>query len=331
MKKMNRFFGLLLAMLIVSAGVMSISTVSYADYQYTVRIYLGGTGDEGASFTSSEGSAYLDYKVDAGNTFSFNPTTEVTISSTDAKYQVIGLRPSGDFNHEKLVDNISGKTIDKDETYVVAYGTYKTVPYTAEFVNEAGTKISEDLVYYGIKGKTFNAPYKEIDGYVPKDGTKNKAITLTESDEVVQFVYTNRGTGSTIYNTIENTEYSTVRGANQRVTQTIPGETQPADQSAVTNNRNQDNRNQGAATDDSLAVETDVANDTEVDDSTTPAISGNEETEIPDEDVARAVGDRKTITNYFIYLIIIAILGFLIVCISVIGTVVVNYDKKHKN
>lgn len=330
MKILNRFNGLLFSVML-AIGIIFTSTVSYADYQYTVRIYLGGTGNEGASFVSVPDKDYIEYKVAAGETVTFDPTTEVKISSENAKYLPVGLRPSGNFSADAMITSLN-KAVNEDETYVVAYAVYKTVPYTAVFVNGAGEKIAEDQTYYGIKGHKFYAPYKEIDGYDPVDSSRKKEINLTTSGEEIKFEYKDR-VGGTTYETRTNTEYATVVVPGETTYQDITGMisdtiTSPG---GVVNNRDQTaTGNAGGNTNENPVAPVDEAAGER-----TPSVDNNDNAdegiEIPEEEVARNADQRGILRRYVFFLAVVAIMGLAIVIISFVGVVMVNNDKKHKN
>lgn len=335
MKRINKFTSLLLATLIVISGVMSLSTVSHAEYLYTIRVYLGGMGEEGASFRSASGS-YIDTKVESGKPYTFNPQDEVIISSTDARYKVIGARRSGD---NKCESTISIPAVTQDESYVIAYGVYKTIPYTAVFVDTSGNTLTDkdgnpiaDETYYGIDNTKFYVPYKEIEGYYPINGERYKAVTLSGLGEVVKFVYTNRPTDTITYTQgADSVSYSTVVGDPTYTYQTIPG--MPAEEPGVIDNRVPAAGGEGGAAGGEAAGEAgEEADTTQIGEAEVP-LGGGEETptNIPEPENPKGKDEDALRTMYIRYLIIIAVIGLLIAFITIIGTIKVNYDKNHKN
>ncbi|MDC7279426.1 hypothetical protein NXH64_07900 [Butyrivibrio fibrisolvens] len=332
MKRINKLTSLLLATLIVLTGVMSLSTVAHAEYLYTIRVYLGGMGDEGASFKDSSAS-YIDFKKEAGERFEFDPHEGVIISSTDAKYKVIGARKSGDNKCESTIDIAA---VTQDETYVIAYGVYKTIPYTAVFVDENGNAIVDangnpatDETYYGIDHTQFYVPYKEIEGYYPINGERYKAVTLSEAGEVIRFVYTNRpgDTYSTSYGA-DSVTYSTVVGDPTYTYQTIPG--MPVEEVGITDNRAP--AGGGNAAGGEAAGEAGGADDTTtIGEADVPLGGDTAPTNIPEPENPKGKDEQALFTMYIRYLIIIAVIGLLIAFITIIGTIKVNYDKNHRN
>lgn len=335
MKRINKLTSLLLATMIVLTGFITLSTEAHAEYLYTMRVYLGGTGDEGASFKDSSAS-YIDFKKEAGERFEFDPHDEVIISSTDARYKVIGVRRTGDNECESTI-NIPSVT--QDESFVIAYGVYKTIPYTAMFVDTSGNTLTDkdgnpisNETYYGIDNTKFYVPYKEIEGYYPINGERYKAVTLSGTGETVRFVYTDRpGDTYSITFGADSVSYSTVVGDPTYTYQTIPG--MPAEEPGVTDNRVPAAGGEGGAAGGEAAGEAgEEADTTQIGEAEVP-LGGGEETptNIPEPDNPKGKDEKALFTMYIRYLIIIAVIGLLIAFITIIGTIKVNYDKNHKN
>lgn len=323
---MNKLTSLLLAMLIVITGVFSLSTVSYADYQYTVRIYLGGTGNEGAFFTEDADALYIDTKVQSGDSYTFVPEDEVKISSTDAKYRVVGARRSGG---NDLETTINIPKVTEDATFVIAYGVYKTIPYKAVFKDKAGNVLAPEETYYGIKDREFYVPYKEINNYFPATTELKKPVTLTESGQTVEFIYTDRKGSTSYVQDGDSVSYSTVIGDPTYTYQTIPG--MPAEEEGVTDNRVAGGQPAGGEAGGAEAGETEDT--TQIGEAEVP-LGGegeNTPTSIPEPEGPKGKDRDALYATYLHYLIIIALLGLLILFITIIGIMKVNYDKNHKN
>ncbi len=346
MKTTKKIIGLILSLLVAFTGMISFSTVASAEeakYTYTIKVVLGGTGEEGAAFTDAVSDKKISEDcleftgLNYGDSFNFTPQTAVQITPTStvddegnpvelAKYYVKGFRRSGDKELAPSAIQVTG-----DETYVIAYGVGDVVPYTVKYQDEAGATLLDTVTYYGAEGEEVYVPYRYVEGYVPQ--MLNIHVKSLKKDQELVFTYKKIKAGTnTVYTETTNTEYSTVVGDPQYTYQIIPG--QVAENAGIVTNRNPTAGGNAAAGDNGANNETagDAAGDeeTEIDDNQVPR--GIEEIEeIPDEEVPEAVDNAALFTRYMRYLILIAIIGLLIATIAVIGTIRANYDKNNHN
>lgn len=353
MKRMKKLTSLILTLAFAYTAMFSFSTVAKAAYTYRVNIILGGTGEEGSAFLpgfgdklSADGKTLTFENLEYGDQFIFNPKDAVAITPqektnedgtkvTYSKYYVKGFRKSGDNNLSKSAFKITG-----DETFVIAYGVGEVVPYTVNFVDKAGNKLLESATYYGAAGEEVYVPYRYVDGYQLDASCKeNGHIKALKANQVVNFVYVKSSdvNSRTVYNTTENTTYSTVTGLPEYVYQVVPTQG-VVDDAGIANNRNQ-NAGQAAggagnangnpdgadAGEDSQATET-----TEISEPEVP--EGAEDVfEIEDEEVAKNVDQSAIMQRYIRYLIIIAVIGVMVVLTGIIGTYKIERDKRKKN
>ncbi len=350
MKRMKQITSLILTFAFIFGGWLSVIDVASAaeseGYTYTIKIILGGTGNEGASFVSTTGDCLTFTGYGYGDTFTFNPKDEVKITpqatvdeagneTVFSKYYVKGMRRSGD---NSLAE--SSFKVTKDDTYVIAYGVGAVVPYTVRFVDTSGNALLDDATYYGAEGEEVVVPSRYIDGYTPDK--LNCPIPSLKENQIVTFVYSKNVTGGdTIYNTSERINYTTVPGEATQVTQTVPAG-QPQVVNGVTNNRDQ-NAGQNTAGGAGEGAAGGAADTTQIDESDVP-LAGDGSTSIPDTDTPKS-GESTTIPEpeppkggednpthitYIRYLFLIAILGILIILIALIVTYKLEKEKNRK-
>ncbi|SDB34658.1 hypothetical protein SAMN02910298_01690 [Pseudobutyrivibrio sp. YE44] len=336
MRRTKKVFGYILAMFLMAVAIVFMALnadAAEAPYTYTVKIYIGGSGKEGAHFKPELGDRdCLTFTgLTPDDTISFNPQEAVEFDDGNTKYAVKGFWRSGDeTKDENLNPTING---DKDETYVVAYGVGTVVDYTVQFLKEDGSKLMEDAVYQGIEGSAVVVSargYKD-GGFAPIE--TEKRIDALEKDQVIVFKYKalTGGSGGTITNTSTNTEYSTVTGASDYSYQIIPRQpTEIAgggDEGGVVNNRAaQAGGNDGGG----QAEAGGGAGATQIGDDQVPA-NGDTAITIPETKTPEGIDANTAKISYVRYLIIISILGMMIVLIAILGTYNLEHDKKRKN
>lgn len=345
MKRMKQIASLILTFAFIFAGWLSVMDVASAaeseGYTYTIKIILGGTGDEGASFvdTDSDCLKYSGYKY--GDTFSFNPKDKVIITpkkvkddagneTTLSKYYVKGMRRSG--ADESIAE--SAFKVTKDETFVIAYGVGAVVPYTVRFVDNAGNALLEDATYYGAEGELVSVPSRYIDGYTPNK--LNETISALKENQVVTFTYNKNvaggGDGGVTYNTSEVTSYTTVQGEGNQVTQTVPAG-QPQNVGGVTVNRDQnaDAANAAQAAGEGEGETADADNgEIQIGEEEVPLAGGDESITIPEPEPPKAGDNTRTQENSIRYLFVLAIFGILVIIIALICTYKLEKERKHK-
>ncbi len=348
MKRMKFLLSLILTVAFAFTFMVSFSTVANAGYNYEVEVILGGTGDEGAAFAaglsdklSGDKTTVTFKNLSYGDEFVFDPKSAVTISPvtktddagnevTYSKYYVKGIRRSG--SNELSPSAI---TITQDETFVIAYGVGEVVPYTVKFVDKSGNNLLAPATYYGAKGEEVYVPYRYIDGYVLDASCKaNGHINALKENQEVIFVYTKQTVGTkTVYNTTENTTYSTVTGNPEYIYQVVPSAAN-ADNAGVTNNRNQaggQNRADDAQNQTAQEGDDNDGDATEIGEPSVPASGGQNVVEIDGTEPPKSGGDTDIIGKYIRYLIVIALIGILIILTSIIGTYKIEHDKNRKN
>lgn len=203
MKVLKKLLGSFLAIALVFSMVLVVPIrVKAADEKYyTVKIVLGNISD--ASFNTDKIDALgLDSKNDIkGNklvitekidsaqpkSFTINQIKDAIDIKKDAngasKYYVKGIRVSGadDLFTEDVV-------LDKDETYVVAYGVGEILSYNVKFIDDKGAEIYKPLKLYAAKGENITVSPEHVAGYKP-DADAKGFILLNDGQEIV-FTYT---------------------------------------------------------------------------------------------------------------------------------------------
>ncbi|MBR5637790.1 MAG: hypothetical protein IKW81_12750 [Pseudobutyrivibrio sp.] len=355
MRKTNRLAVIILSMLVVISATLSLSTVAkaegsnpYKGTSYTVKFVIA---DKQFNFDTdwrnaispqeiadkaniSDGSVITVSGLEYGTQFEFNPYTATNLSSN--KYVVKEIHRSG--SKDKASNTI---TVTQDETYVIAYAVGTIVDYTVDFVGP-GLPSQDTVTYHGIIGqKDFYIPYKYIEGFMldkSQGGYEyvDNNIRVTEPLQGGEhFVFTYKagevtyipGSTNTVYSESTNTVYSTEVGAPEYTYQVIPGQTEPRN-GGVTNNRVSGGTNQNAG--DAAGAENGVAEISEPD----VPLGINDIVDIEDDDVPLAGETEDTdrlLDSYVRCLFIVALTGIIVVLITVIGTVKINYDKKKRN
>ncbi len=350
MTALKRVYSLILMSVLSLVIILATSMQANAGYGYKVTIALGGSGEEGAYFSSisdsaltlvtdtattsfsDDGSQLIIEGLQKGDTVSFNPTSSValsTVTKTDEdgnsveyqKYYVKGIRLSG----ANSVASASAFTVDEDKSFVIAYGVGETVAYTVKYVDDSGNTLLDDDTFYGLEGEEVYVPYRYIAGYTPN--AYNLHTSSLTAGKVFTFVYTKSsesGSSQVVYvNGGTVTEYGTAVGDPEYTYQTV---SRPVTDTGVVNNR--DTTTQG--TDDGTdTTDTEDASEdsTEIYDDFVP--EGIEEVvEIDEEDVAK-VGDQ---TNEFyrnmMAALIIAIIAVLAILTTVYKTFKDNVDSR---
>ena len=239
MKKINKIVLGLLSLALVLVMTFSQNTFVFAaeNYTYTVRLHLGGTGNEGASFNQSRlgangaiaGSSAtwsiagdtltisgLNYNDRIGFDINSAASSLVTIANPEeTKYYVKGIRVAG----SDASTSALSFTVTKDIDYVVAYGVGDVIPYTVNYVASDGS-FSESVVFYAPRGEELYVAYRHYEGYLPN--TYNYHTTALTENTTFEFVYSvDEGrNGSTNY----VTEYDYVNGDPTTTYETVEGE-----------------------------------------------------------------------------------------------------------
>lgn len=365
MKRLKRLAGLLLSSVIVVAGVVNISTVAQASYTYTVKIVLGGTGEENAAFKTSMGSALAvsdSAKVEVSSdktvitisdlnyddSISFDPKAAVVITPTTktddagnevtySKYYVKGARRSG------ANDSVSSPafSVTQDDTYVIAYGVGEVVPYTVEYTDEAGNFLLDTATYYGAEGEEVYVPYKYVDGYKPD--ALNIHTTSLKANQVFRFIYKKiTGDSSTVYRETTSYETSTVQGAPEYVYQTIPNNTITAPAAnngpGVTNNRVPAANQAGQAGSAEGGQGQEGNGEVAITDDNVPLAGDNDGSkdtnkikEIEPEPAPTMGPEKNEVSVYVRYVIIISLIGLLLLVIILVGNYLLERDKRNNN
>ena len=222
MKYIKKILGILLAVAFVITLSMSDKIVAEASKTYTIAISLGN--EEHASFNTGELSGYstevkyrtssngdkIPYKlVISGLSYSAEVPIDVKslVELDGSKYCVKGLRVSG--GDALVTGGTSVKlTVEKDETYVVAYGVDSVVPYIVQYVDTDGNTLYADDKLYDAAGEEAVVPARHIEGYTPDE--VEKTLTVAEG-AAVKFVYTSLP-ATVVYETVEETSVVYVKG-----------------------------------------------------------------------------------------------------------------------
>lgn len=348
MKQIKKLLVILFSvMFVLSLFVVNTSTVKAAEpYTYTIKVALGGSGDEGASFNKD-----LGITVPSGATVKLNddktmviitglklndqvtidPSRLVTITpqtvQNDAgedvqlqKYCVKGLRFSG----QNDVYGAQTFNVTYDETFVVAYGVGKIVPYKVNYVMKDGsaindpedsTKTIQSVTNYGLEGEELYVPYKVIPGLKPNTynyhtkSLKGPTVDADGNEKPFEFTfyYTSADSSSTVENTIETIETSSVQGDASYTYQTVSRGTTVNNPPVVNNGAAGGNDGAAAGGNEDAAdagADNNGAGDASISDDEPQDII-----DIDDEDVARAGGTRDTLIRNMIIGIIIAIIA----------------------
>lgn len=178
---------------------------------YTVRLYPGlqTAAAKGATitvtWTDSKGAQHVDEYpasepvvcsgVCGGSDIYFNLNDPADGSGT--KYYLRGVRESGEDNSTL---NMGAFKVDRDVDYVIAYGIKgQRVQYALRFVDAAGNRLMDDIVYWGNVGDKPIVACQYIEGYRPNALNLTKTLVEEANLEanIFEFVYTPLGTNVT--------------------------------------------------------------------------------------------------------------------------------------
>ncbi len=222
MRNIKKFFGLLFSLLFTVALIYAKPVKAEAAYTYRIRVVLGGSGDENASFNSDLGLSVptgakveftkydrdnpskpiemeisnLSYgakvTMDPAKMVSIAPATKQDDEGNEiqySKYYVKGVRVAG----KDTVLHAASFNVTYDETFVVAYGVGEVVPYIVNYVDKNGNPIVDpegngiDTIQpmsgYGAAGEELYVPYRNIPGYKPN--TYNYHTKSLKAPEIV--------------------------------------------------------------------------------------------------------------------------------------------------
>ena len=300
MRNVKKLLRIFLSMLFVLSMVLAVPTTTKAEeYTYRIRIVLGGTGDEGASFNKNLGLTIPDnckvsffddgngleisnikynqrVTIDPFQMISLEPQTRTDDDGntfTYQKYYVKGLRLSG----TNTVLAASSFEVSYDETFVVAYGVGEVVPYKVNYINKetndntfedftnGGTKTVESVTCFAPVGTEVYVPYAKIEGYSPNAyNYHTKKLKAPEVDEngnekPFEFTFYYKKGGSTTV--IENTVEVIETATVQGAPEyTYQTVTRPTTITNTTTNRPANGGNGGAGNADANAADGDNAN-----------------------------------------------------------------------
>lgn len=368
MKKFRKIFGFILSLAFVFTLFMANPVESKAsNYTYTVKVVLGGSGDEGAYFNSNLGVSVpstakvevidnntcvkisnLQYDdevtIDPNTMVKIKPQTKLDDEGNEvqfSKYYVKGVRLSG-------MDTVLHKNsfkVEYDETFVVAYGVGDVVPYVVNYVNkkpDAGDSANtfakpEDGSKYTVDSITCYAPaneelyvaYRNIPGYTPNTyNYHTKSLNSSASNPYEFTFYYTKGNGTVVEeSTTEVITSSTETGDSEYSYETISRETQHR-QGGVTNTGNAGNGGANANNaDNDNAGDGDEANQ-----------AGDDTTKIEDEETPKDVIDiddeevAKTggAKERFVRNMIIGIIIAIIAVVSILVALYVAEKKRKK-
>ncbi len=243
MKRTNRIVSFIMTMGLVLSMLLFLRMDVDAAYDYTVKFVIGGTGAEKAKFVlepsaltlisdtaeatiSEDGTELIVTGLQYNDEIVFDPKLGVSISSeagANSKYCVKGIRRSGS---DDWVAKSAFK-VQKDDSYVIAYGVGTIVEYTVKYLDEVENELSPMVTYYGLLGEEVYIPYRYIDGYAPN--TYNIDVLSLGENQEFTFIYkkVNPPAGTTTYESSTRTEYATVTGEPQYIYQMIPRQVIP--------------------------------------------------------------------------------------------------------
>lgn len=247
------------------------------------------------------------------------------------KYCVKGLRFAG----QNDVYSAATFNVTYDETFVVAYGVGEIVPYIVNYVQKDGSPLPDpehegeyikSITGYALANEELYVSFRNVDGYKPNTYQYHtKALKApTVDDEGVEhpfeftFYYSPKSWSSTVDETVEVTQTSTVQGDPEYTYQTVNRGTR-----VEGGGGNAGGGNAAAGVDEGNAGG-DAAGDAgqTVVDNDEPA----DVIDIDDEDVARAGGEpQDKLVRNMIVAIIIAIIAVLAILIALIVA-----DRKRK-
>lgn len=368
MKQFRKILGFILSLVFVFTLSLANPVESKAsNYTYTVKIVLGGSGDEGAYFNSDLGVSVPatakvemidnnscvkisnlqfddEVTIDPSTMVKIKPQTKLDDEGNEvqfSKYYVKGLRMSG-------MDTVLHKNsfkVEYDETFVVAYGVGDVVPYVVNYVNknhEAGDSANtfakpEDGSKYTVDSITCYAPaneelyvaYRNIPGYTPNTyNYHTKSLNSSAANPFEFTFYYTKGNGTVVNeSTTEVITSSTETGDAEYSYETVSRETQHR-QGGVTNTGNAGNGGANANNaDNDNAGDGDEANQ-----------AGDDTTTIEDEETPKDVIDiddeevAKTggAKERFVRNMIIGIIIAIIAVVSILVALYVAEKKRKK-
>lgn len=368
MKQFRKILGVILSLAFVFTLCMANPVESKAkNYTYTVRVILGGSGDEGAYFNSNLGisvpstakvemsdndtcvsisNLQLDdlVTIDPSTLVKIKPQTKLDDEGNEvqfSKYYVKGLRMSG-------MDRVLHKytfPVEYDETFVVAYGVGDVVPYVVNYVNknpdegdsnntfanpEDGSKYTIDsITCYAPANEELYVAYRNIPGYTPNTyNYHTKSLNSSASNPYEFTFYYTKGNGTVVNeSTTEVITSSTETGDAEYSYETVSRETQHR-QGGVTTVGNAGNGGANANNaDNDNAGDGDEANQ-----------AGDDTTTIEDEETPKDVIDiddeevAKTggAKERFVRNMIIGIMIAIIAVVSILVALYVAEKKRKK-
>lgn len=192
-----RWLGVMLLALTLlgSFGFVAPKTLAAADpYTYTVTVNAGREGQLNPNGIAVPSHATISGDdqhlritgLNYGDRISFLGNIATAAEGSD--YYVRGIRYGGRDGNTSLAELSFEVTEDRD--YVVAFARANDlVPYTVQYVTDAGDVLYEDQVYYGNVGDKPVVACLYFDGYQPRAYNITKTLDANPEENVLTFVY----------------------------------------------------------------------------------------------------------------------------------------------
>ena len=337
MRKLSKLFSMVLTFAVVATSFVGLSSQANAAetkaYSYTVKLHIGGNGDEGAKFNGSTNgievsSNRLEPKVEVSSdtvtisNLSYNakvsvtnPAGLVTVApkSDETAYYVKGIRQAG---ADSKVSTLSFD-VTKDVDYVIAYGVGATIPYTVKYQDGNGNALLQEETFYAKAGEELYVSYKYVDGYLP-DAYNKHVNSLTEGTTIT-FTY-NKGSHSVNGGTVnDGTSYSYayVNGQTTTTYDYVQGEATTTGGTTVTggNTSTGNGGNAGGADADAQEDDAQAEDETTIDDTESPTDGPVDIEEIGDTETPTHGGTESGITpaTIAVVLAIIAVIALILI------------------
>ncbi|SDB34881.1 hypothetical protein SAMN02910298_01706 [Pseudobutyrivibrio sp. YE44] len=361
MRNIKKLFGFFLSLVFVLSFVLSTPVVAQAaEKYYSVSFALGNNKD--ASFDSGKVKDLMESK-DLGYDFGAKKITvkaPIGNSQTLTQDEIEGLiNITGDeFAFEGLKVSGADKTftgdvsLNKDETYIAAFGIKSIISYNVSYVDSKGNAVASPVTLYAAKGEKIRVPAEQVKGHVPnqeyieeklvKDGQEFKFVYDEPTEVIHTTVKTETNTkyvkGSTTYSydyqyVDGGTEVSTSTTNNPTVVNnrrehrdngtTDNGTTTTTTTTASTNGAgNEGSANAGGEGEDASAAQ--GGDTTTIGEGDTP-LAGGDGTTIPEGEPPKA-GEKE----HLIRTLMVTIFILILVIITTIIIAHVTYQKRQQ-
>lgn len=350
MKLSKKLLGFVASFVFILSLSIAIPMAANAEeYTYTIKVVLGGSGDEGAYFNTDLGLSVPDDAQVELTDVNEETNTPQTLIIKNLKYndnvtldpsQMVGLTPQtklddqgNEVSYQKYyikgiriagmntVLHAQSFQVEYDETFVVAYGVGEVVPYIVNYVDQDGKALADSLTGYAPAGEELYVPYRYIAGYQPNTynyHTKSLKAPVDDKPFEFTFKYTKGGTTSVVENTTEVTESSVVVGDKEYSYQAVRRSSSHSTETTTTGNNGRNTNNANGNNNGEDANAGDDANANAADDSTTIEDEGvpQDIIDIDDEEVAKAGSERDRFIRNMIVAIIIAIISIIVVLVA---------------